>query len=177
MSLRFIPPKEDAKGLPRYASYVVGSGLKVHGRIVDAKNSWRNRGWHYVETGELVERFGFMRPERKYVTKHGFILENVDGFYYTLYEIQPGLAEEELPWYKTFIRDTAYTWDKGQPLEEFNKYSYRVKHREENPTRYVEFRKPVPMSRDEYAAWRLAIQMEQIRNGNYSSDMTPAEDL
>lgn len=148
MSLLFVPPKQEEKTLPRFGSYVVGSGLKVHSRLVDAKNSFNYRGWTY--------------SDRKRVTKHSYILENVDGRWYTLYEIAPGLTFDELPWVKTFIRDTNYRWDSGQLLDDFNKMEYYVNLRKENPNRFVEYKKKVPMSRDEYVAWRLAIQKEQF---------------
>lgn len=155
MSLAFVPPKEETKSLPRYASYVVGSGMKVHGRLVDAKNSWRNRGWHYVQTGELVETFGRMRPETKHVTKHAFILENVNGSWFVLYEIKPGLTEEELPWMKEYLYD-GWSWRPYSDYMRENKYyqekladgSYRIKKR------------PTSMSTDEYVAWRIQVELE-----------------
>lgn len=161
--LRFTPPKEEAKNLPRYASYVVASGLKVHGRIVDAKNSWRNRGWSWQETGELIERYGSMRPERKHLTKHGFILENVEGLWFTLYEIKPGLTEEELPWYKDVWVHNDWGWTH---LEE---PSYGT-------DKYTKKRKSFPMTRDEYVAWRLAVQKELDDSRFALARYVPAED-
>lgn len=164
--LRFTPPQEEAKSLPRYASYVVGSGLKVHRRIVDAKNSWRHRAFAYQETGELVKNYaGILRPERKHLTKHSFILENVEGLWFTLYEIAPGLTNDELPWVKTFVKDTRYDWGSDTLLEDFNKSDYYVNLRKENPDRFTEYKKPMPMSLDEYVTWRLAVQAELYRNG------------
>lgn len=160
MTLKFVPPKEEAGKLPRYGSYVVSNGLKVHGRLGDAKNSWRNRGWHYVETGELVERYGKMRPERAYVTLHAFILENVEGEWFTLYEIAPGLKEEELPWMKEYMSGpyghtvlyTDYAKNSEYYQQKIADGTYRV------------FKKATPMTTDEYVTWRVAVEHERLRS-------------
>lgn len=158
MSLRFTPPPEDAKNLPRYASYVVGHGMKTHGGLGFAKNSWRNRGWEYAATDKILSQYpdGTNRYERKHVTRHAFLLENVDGLWYTLYEIKPGLTEEELPWMKEYVAtgysDVPYTdYHKGN-----NYYQDKIARGE-----YRVVKKATPMSRDEYVQWRLAIEREK----------------
>lgn len=134
--LKFTPPKEDAATY-RYASYVVGTGLKVHGSIGAAKNSWRNRGW-----------------DRR-TTRHGFILENVNGEWFTLYEIKPGLTEEELPWMKEYYKDD---WGMSPYTEYHQKNTYYQKKLESGLARIV--KKATPMSVDEYVDWRLAVERE-----------------
>lgn len=159
MTLKFTPPPEDAKGLPKYASYVVGAGMKTHSRLVDAKNSWRNRGWHYAETGQLIQRYDKMVPERKYVTKDAFILENVDGEWYVLYTIKAGLTEEELPWMREYM---VGGWN-DQPYTDYLKgHEYYQKKIASGEYKIV--KKSTPMTRDEYVEWRLAIQREQLSN-------------
>lgn len=150
MTLLFIPPKEDAKGLPRYASYVVGDGMKTHGSIGAAKHSFNYRGYA-----------GYRGK-----TKHSFILENVNGKWYILYEIAEGLKSDELPWVKEFIRDTKYYWDNGQLLEDFNSSEYRRKLREEDPARFKTFKKSVPLSKEEYVKFRLAVQLEELKEND-----------
>lgn len=159
MTLRFTPPPEDAKSLPKYGSYVVGSGLKVHRRLGDAKNSFGNRGWHRVPNPEWKEGDSYYKKS-KVVTQHSFILENVDGIWYTLYEIAPGLTRDELPWYKEYFRDTTYSWDKGTPVELYSEYNKNIQAKD--PGRYVFFKKHVPMSTEEYVAWRLRVQLEVL---------------
>lgn len=158
MSLVFTPPKEEAKQY-RYASYVVGSGLKVHNGIGPAKNSLRNRGWNYVATEEVAGTYhdGSPRYKRKYVTAHGFILENVDGTWYVLYEIKPGLTEEELPWMKEYL---VGTWQNSLYSEyhKTNKY-YQDKIADGS---YKVVKKATPMSTDEYVEWRLAVERERL---------------
>lgn len=154
--LAFVPPKEDAKNLPRYASYVVGSGMKLHSRIVDAKNSWRNRGWHHVDTGELVERYGQMRPERKYVTKQAFILENIKGQWFVLYNIEAGLTEDELPWKKEFLVGGYYNNTLMTDYIRGNSY-YQQKIADGT---YKVVKKNAPMTTDEYVAWRIQVELE-----------------
>lgn len=161
--LKFVPPKEEAGKLPRYGSYVVSNGLKVHHRLVDAKNSWRNRGWTWRETGELVERYGSMRPEREYVTLHAFILENVEGEWFTLYEIDAGLKESELPWMKEYYRDTKYSWDRWRLTNDsFTKEGYYKNLRETEPDRFVFQHKATQMTTDEYVSWRIAVEHERL---------------
>lgn len=141
--LKFIPPKEDAVNLPRYASYVVGAGMKTHVRLSDAKNSWRNRGWTH--------------KDRKYVTRHAFILENVEGEWFVLYEIPEGITETELPWYKEFYKDQ---WGYSPYDDYHQKNSYYQRKLESGDARIV--KRPTTMSTDEYVQWRLAVEKERL---------------
>lgn len=156
MSLKFVPPKEDAKNLPRYGSYVVGNGLKVHGRLVDAKNSWRNRGWTRGPNPDWKEG-DYWGSKYKSVTREAFILENVDGIWYTLYHINQGLTETELPWYKQFI---VGQWTNHEYSDYYKTNDYYQKRLEAGEYKLI--MKPVPMTRDEYVDWRLAVQKEQL---------------
>jgi hypothetical protein len=170
MTLKFTPPKEDAKGLPRYASYVVGSGMKTHGRIVDAKNSWRNRGWTSVTTDKIIGQNYDSTPryERKRVTLHGHILENVDGLWYTLYEIKPGLVEEELPWMKEYLHSNrGYYYGDFLYTDHYKNNSYYQDKISEGEFKVI--KKATAMTRDEYVAWRLAIQLENLRDDKEKS--------
>ena len=53
--LKFVPPKEEAKNLPRWASYVVGGGMKTHSGVAWAKLSFNNRGWTRVVNPDYNE--------------------------------------------------------------------------------------------------------------------------
>ncbi len=70
-SLKFDPPMEEAKKLPRYASYAAGV-MKTHGGIGFAKNSLNNRMWTYKDTDEVVGETwdGKPRYRRISVTKY-----------------------------------------------------------------------------------------------------------
>lgn len=159
MSLKFIPPKEDVASLPRYASYVVGSGMKLHGQLNAAKNSWRNRGWTrriHPDKPKIESYGGLLRDNWQAVTLHGFILENVDGDWYVLYEIKPNLTEDQLPWMKEYYY--SYGWNLlTDSIKSNSYYGPKLKAGEYK----TEFR-PTPMTRDEYVAWRLEIQKEQL---------------
>lgn len=156
MSLKFFPPKEEAKGLPKYASYVVGSGMKLHRRVCDAKNSFNNRGWTRVPNPDYKDGDNWTYRSIS-VTRHSFILENVDGKWYTLYEIPEGTKHEDLPWmkehfssYGTSTLITDYHRNSRYYQEKFKSGEYKI------------FKKATPMSTDEYVQFRLAIQREQL---------------
>jgi hypothetical protein len=64
------------------------------------------------------------------------ILENVDGDWYQLYDVRQGTMYKELPWVKN-VKSWYSSYDR-----------YRAK----------------PMTRDEYAEWRLKVERERIEN-------------
>lgn len=149
--LKFTPPREEQKKLPRYASYSVGV-MKVHSRIVDAKNSLNNRMWvrESNPSGEVKYY------KRNLVTTHSFILEMVNGEYFTLYEILPGLKKEQLPWMKEFAY-LGWSWDELTPkLRASDYYGPKIANGEYR----TEFRS-VAMSKDEYADWRVRVELER----------------
>jgi hypothetical protein len=61
------------------------------------------------------------------------ILENVDGKWYVLFDIPKGLSYKELPWVKEIVG----WYDRGRKVAK-------------------------PMTRDEYAEWRLAVERERM---------------
>lgn len=156
-SNKFVPPKDESKAFPRYASYAAGT-LKTHGAISGAKNSLNNRMWmSIIDPDEpKIECYGRLDDNYKTVTSHAFLLENVSGEYFTLYEILPGLTKEELPWTKEYYRDrfgyvslvTDYHRNSEYYQKLFAKGDYQV------------FRKAAPMTTDEYVAWRVAVELE-----------------
>ena len=165
LSLKFTPPKEEAGNLPKYASYVVNDGMKVHHRTVDAKNSWRNRGWTRQIDPNQPKKEGYngiMRDNYRNVTRHAFILQNVDGEWFVLYEIKPGLTEQELPWYKEYIKPVGSTWDRNGWLytdKERNSEYYQKALAEGS---YKLYKKATPMTREEYAEWRVSVDRERF---------------
>lgn len=154
--LAFVPPKEEAKDLPRYASYVVSGGMKLHGSVGAAKNSFNNRGWTREENPDWDGKTYYTKYRA--VTRRAFILENVKGNWYVLYDIPAGLTKNELPWVKEFITDNR--WNTTQLVSDFNKSEYYKDIRDKEPERFRTFFKNVPMSRDEYIEWRLAVELE-----------------
>lgn len=160
-NLKFVPPKEEAQTLPRYASYVVGYGMKLHSRVCDAKNSFNNRGWTYIDTGEAEEVYGRTRPVRFRGTRHSFILENVEGEWFVLYEIAPGLKKDELPWVKEFYRNYSYGTKYDLPYDDHAKESDYYQQRLKDGSATL-IKKAVPMSTDEYVQWRLAVERYRL---------------
>jgi hypothetical protein len=76
------------------------------------------------------------------------ILENIDGDWYTLHFWKKG---EQAPWQKE-VR--AGGW----------RNTYTV-------------RRGVPMSREEYAEWRVRVERERIADGSASLDLNPGRDF
>lgn len=114
MTLRFEPPPGETMRWALYVNhdgdrYFSGSAFRTYRRLGDAKTAY-----HSV-----------------YGSKGAKILENVNGRWYTLYDVAPGTKPDDLPW-------------------------YRKVH-----TYYGERNRPVPMTRDEYADFRLAVEREE----------------
>lgn len=64
------------------------------------------------------------------------ILENVDGDWYVLHEIPAGTQYQDLPW----VKESGYSW-RGTPRK-----------------------KAVPMTREEYAEWRIRVERERLES-------------
>lgn len=79
------------------------------------------------------------------------ILENVDGQWYVLHDIPAGTPRNELPWYKE-VQGGYYS-------------NYRTS------------KKAVPMTREEYAEWRLAVERERIADGSASLNLNPGQEF
>lgn len=150
MTLKFIPPKEEQKKFPRYASYSAGT-MKTHGGLGFAKNSLNNRMWvrESDPTGELPYY------NRKLVTTHSFILELIGGEYFTLYEIKPGLTKNELPWMKEFFSN-GYGWSLVSDFKDSSYYGPKLAKGE-----YRTSFRPVQMTKEEYADWRINVELER----------------
>jgi hypothetical protein len=154
MMLKFIPPMVNVldKGItvPRYASYVVGEyrhRMKVHSRLGDAKLSIYNRAVNY-SSGEYRE---------------SYILELVDGVWYVLYEVPAGTLHEDLPWLYDHVTIR---------FEEINFTAEELAARRPWDTRTTKrvtvrdvSRKSRPMTKDEYANWRVRVAIEAMANG------------
>lgn len=77
------------------------------------------------------------------------ILENIDGDWYQLHTVEKGTAYGDLPW----VKEIGYSW-RGSPRK-----------------------RAVPMSRDEYAEWRVAVERERIADGSASLDLNPGREF
>ena len=154
--LKFKPPSVDMQmphpRTPKYASYVASPyshTMNTHSSIGSVKLSIYNRAGSYGTDGYY----------------ESFLLELVDGEWYVLYHVEKGTKHDELPWmyplevveYKlrpmtqqeldarpSYMRGPGYTTDK---------YDRRV----------TTVRRNRPMTREEYAEWRVAVDRE--RNG------------
>ena len=79
------------------------------------------------------------------------ILENVDGQWYVLHDIPAGTEYKELPW----VKKVQHGWRSNYDIN----------------------RKAVPMTRDEYAEWRLAVERERIADGSASLNLNPGREF
>lgn len=132
--LKFIPPVDKT---PRYASFTGGT-MKVHTKVGHAKQSLRNRSYRY--DSQL----------RKAVWNEGFILQQVDGTWYILYYVPEGTEFEDLPWvHPQWVRHGQYYSDRR-----WDEPTYRPEEYKKN---YVSR----PMTRDEYADWRVKVELER----------------
>lgn len=156
-SLKFVPPKEELKAY-RYASYA-GSEMKLHGGIGFAKNSLNNRMWTRVDTDEVAytDSLGKTHFKMKSVTKHAFLLEQVEGEWFVLYEIQPGSTRDELPWMKEYY----YSYGRWNLLTPYIRESSYYAPKLASGEHKTSFR-PTPMTTDEYVEWRLAVERERL---------------
>lgn len=139
--LKFTPPKEQK--LPRYASY--GGGImKTHVGLGGAKQSLEYRS---TFRGEALLP-GQSWYERPLLWKEGFILELVDGEWFTLYHVEEGTKDDELPWKQDRWTHKQYSWT----------YVTEPRYKPED-CRHEKVSRP--LSRDEYAAWRVAVELER----------------
>lgn len=142
MTLRFNPPKD--KKLPRYASYGAGI-LKTHTEVAYAKLSLAHRLEHRANDDSVPY---YSRPWKWH---EGYILEMVDGAWYVLYHVEEGTDRDHLPWKKKAWRHRDYySWGRR-----YDKPTY-------NPESYIEEYVSVPMTKDEYADWRIKVELERL---------------
>ena len=86
--------------------------------------------------------------------KQGFILENVEGEWYVLYHVEEGSTQHDLPWVKKIWKHKQYGWNYDHDPSEGSKYHKAEDYKVE----YI----PTTMSKDEYAAWRVAVERERL---------------
>lgn len=155
MSLRFVPPAED-KPRYRYASYAAGT-MKLHGSIGAAKNSLNNRMWTFKETDEMEDYYGTPRKKRVKATYAAALLENIDGTWYTLYDVKEGSEFKDLPWVKQYYKGGyGYSWSLVDDYFRESKY-HQDKVKE---GAYTLSYRNTAITMDEYVAFRLAVERE-----------------
>lgn len=140
--LKFVPPKTDEK-VPRYASYGNGQ-LKSHGTLSGARNSLNNRCNSWRSTG----------------WKEGFILENVGGEWFVLYHVPKDAKIEDLPWMKQFYEDYSYGSYSSPYTDSMKESNYYQNKLKDGSAKLVW--KPVAMTKDEYAEWRISVEYERL---------------
>jgi len=130
MTLKFTPPKKSA----RYALFVENSNDPERGKF----NTFDSLG--AAKASYHFANYGF--PNAK-------ILENVDGEWYVLHDIQGVSSYKELPWVKAVEGHWSYHSNSyGAP-------DHRAK----------------PMNREEYAEWRLAVEREKVARNRVTSNL------
>lgn len=142
--LKFVPPKEDEKKVPRYASYGKGQ-MKLHSSVGHAKQSLANRVTYLDDSDK-----GLAYYNRKRLWHECFILELVDGEWFTLYHVEEGTEPNNLPWMKQYW--TVLRWNGSKYWEKPTYYPD-----EEIRTDY----ESRPMTKDEYADWRVRVELER----------------
>ncbi len=157
MSLRFIPPAEE-KPKYRYASYAAGT-MKLHGSVGAAKNSLNNRMWTTKVIPSEPNEEGFVvKPKRVTVTYSAAILENIDGTWYTLHEVKEGSEFKDLPWVKQYYKGT---WGGWTLVSDYFRTSEYHQNKVKDGSYALSYRN-TPLTTDEYVAFRLAVQKEQL---------------
>lgn len=144
MSLKFIPPKE--KSLPKYASYAKGV-MRTHTSLGHAKQSLAYRAVDYVDYSRDY-------PLERY--SESFILELVDGEWYILYHVKKGTAANDLPWKKEFLDGIEY----GSPVSVRSDGLTKDSIEWHKSNGYVATKKNVAISKEEYAEWRIKVELE-----------------
>lgn len=118
--------------LPRYASYGAGQ-MKTHTELGSAKQSLSHRCGSWGEHPWRAE---------------GFILELVDGEWFVLFHVPEGTKTDDLPWKADVWRDRRYNYSlRTEP-------TYR-------PQEYTKSRVSRAMTREQYAEWRVAVELER----------------
>lgn len=138
-----FPPMRQAMNLPRYACFVNSSQpqFTTHGDLGSAKNAFYNRAGGGPTCGST--------------RWDGQILELVDGVWFTLHAVTKGTVFRDLPWVKkiidsTYVENPAYVSFRETP----NERQMIVKE-------YIRY-EAKPMTREEYAEWRLAVYREVL---------------
>lgn len=143
MTLKFNPPKP----IGRYALYIEHSHgdphFKVFSSLGDLKNSFNYQVMSY--SGET-------RANSK-------ILENINGDWYVLYDVPVSTKNDELPWMQTSYR--VYKYGYWQTVSSSD---------DPNAHKVV---KSAPMTKDEYADWRVRVELE--RRGLSLSDESSSQ--
>lgn len=142
MGLKFTPPKDDT--FYKYASYGNGQ-MKVHRSIGAAKQSLSNRcapwGWGSDK-----------------VWREGFILESVGGEWFVLHHVPEGTKRLDAPWYRDVWTHKRHSW------------WTKLYQEPSNPEDYFYAREAYSMSKEEYAEWRIQVELE--RRGIVSGEGT-----
>lgn len=114
MPLKFNPPKQAG----RYALYVNYGNERAFFKTYDELGHAKLGLRHHYNNRNAAK-----------------ILENIEGEWYTLFDIPAGTTTQELPWMK---KRTSWYW------------------------RNEERKVAKPMTRDEYAEWRLQVERERV---------------
>lgn len=148
MSLKFVPPPVRTLDFPKYATYIPHlAEMKSHRQMSAVKNRL-NYQCHRREALPGQEDVPYYSRKYRSFYREAFILERVNGDWFVLYHIPEGTEEDNLPWKKDVWRHKSYGW-KSVGEEP----TYR-------PESYVKTRESVPMTTEEYIAWRVEAELE-----------------
>lgn len=132
MTLKFNPPKP----IGRYALYIERSygdpRFRVFSNLGDLKNSFNYQVGGYGDNGAIA---------------NAKVLENVGGDWYVLYDVPAGTKNADLPWMKTSYRVYQYGYWQTLSTSDDPKAHKVVKS--------------VPMTKEEYADWRVRVELER----------------
>lgn len=114
-----------------YGVWTKGGGFRAYRNLGAAKQS-------------LMARSGLFYPSINDKTKYGsaVITQLVEGEWYVLFDVPEGTAYNNLPWVK-----------EEQKYEGYDRETHTSKYRAVYNAR--------PMTREEYAEWRVAVELER----------------
>jgi len=173
MSLKFvIPPMTDdpKRKLRKYAYYSERTGLRTFTRRSDVKNSinYQLTSWEYSHVEEDKDKPYYNRRRHHVFSADIFILELVDGEWFTRHTAKKGDPADPFPGQ---IEKVEYTTKYGSTyyddISTFDYHNNDVKPDGSGYTKSVKkvWRNPTEAeSRESYVQWRIAVDREVRSN-------------
>jgi len=168
MSLKFvIPPMKENPERPTrmYGYYSERTGLRTFYRRGDLKNSINHQftGWEYTHPEEDKDKPYWNKRKRYIFNTDIFIIELVDGEWYTRHTLKKGDPTE--PWFD-YVEKVEYTTKYGRShyvdISHFEYYNNQVNDGSDyyKSVKKV-FRRPTESeSREAYVQWRILVDRE-----------------
>lgn len=134
--------------------------------MADLKNSMNYQG--LVSSVALPGQENVPYYNKKYeykVTQTWYVLELVEGEWYTRWEIKPGTLRKDLPWMEEVVRVDYQYSTYFKPLTEFDALKAEMESDKSYKPRRVERvvrNKPRPTLLEEYIQWRISVALERL---------------